>query len=220
VESTPTAGPSVTTAPPEPVLRLAGEFPTSGPGTFDIHPAAGPVHGGGGTLRRFRVAVEKGVPESTAEFAAGVDAALGDRRGWSASGRLRLQRVPGGAAHEFTVYLVTPETARRMCAAGGLDIRLGGQPYTSCRTSGRVVINLARWRLSVPEYVAASVPLAAYRLYVINHEVGHQLGHGHERCPGVGRPAPVMQTQTLGLRGCTAYPWPYRDGRRYAGSPA
>ena len=47
-----------------------------------------------------------------------------------------------------------------------------------------MIINLDRWRLSVPHFVDAGVPLDAYRTYVVNHEVGHQLGHGHERCPG------------------------------------
>jgi hypothetical protein len=71
-----------------------------------------------------------------------------------------------------------------------------------------VILNLARWRLSVPEYVAGQVPLESYRQYMINHEVGHELGYGHEPCPGRGRPAPVMQQQTLGLYGCVANAWP------------
>ena len=28
-----------------------------------------------------------------------------------------------------------------------------------------------------------------------------------------------MQQQTFDLQGCTAYSWPYRDGKRYAGPP-
>ncbi|HET8640339.1 MAG TPA: DUF3152 domain-containing protein, partial [Pseudonocardiaceae bacterium] len=135
------------------------------------------------------------------------------------AGTLRLQRVPQGASADFTIYLATAETARQMCAAGGVDIRIGGVPYTSCRTPGRVILNLTRWMSSVPELVSQGVPLEVYRQYVINHEVGHQLGYNHERCPGLGRAAPVMQTQTLGLRGCTANPWPYLGGRRYAGPP-
>jgi hypothetical protein len=200
-----------------PVLRLAGRFPVTGSGTFVYARSSGPVLGRAGTLRRFRVAVERGISEDVMAFAAIVDAALADPRSWTASGRLRLQRVAPGAPYDFTIYLAAAGTARRRCAAGGVDIRVGGRPYTSCRTMGKVIINLDRWHMSVPEYVSRGVPLDTYRRYVTNHEVGHQLGHRHEGCPQAGRPAPVMLTQTLGLRGCTPYPWPYLAGRRYAG---
>jgi hypothetical protein len=130
-----------------------------------------------------------------------------------------MQRVAEGTAYDFTVHLATGGTAARMCAAGGVNIRLNGRPYTSCRVGDKVIINLDRWRLSVDEYVAAKVPLSTYRAYVINHEVGHRLGHRHELCPGPGRPAPLMMQQTLSLKGCVANPWPYLNGRRYSGPP-
>ncbi|HEX6969337.1 MAG TPA: DUF3152 domain-containing protein [Micromonosporaceae bacterium] len=221
IDPSPSAAPSETASPspPEPVLRLPGPVRSAGSGAFAYADEPGEVFGTAGTLRRFRVAVEQGAEVDVAEFAAAVDRALGDPRSWIASGRLRLQRVPNDGSHNFTIYLATAQTAGRMCGAGGINIRVGGKPYTSCRLGGKVIINLDRWQLSVDHLVQAGVPLDTYRDYVINHEVGHELGHGHENCPGQGRPAPTMMQQTLYLDGCVANPWPYLDGRRYAGPP-
>jgi hypothetical protein len=198
------------------VLRLSGPVPTKGTGIFEYATTGGPVRGRSGTLLRYRVAVERGAGEGTDEFAAVVDGALGHAQSWIAGG-VRMQRVARGAPYDFTVHLATRETAGRMCGAGGVDITVRGRPYTSCRVGAGVIINLDRWRLSVDHFVAAKVPLALYRDYVVNHEVGHQLGHRHELCPGRGRPAPVMMQQTLDLKGCTANAWPFVNGRRYAG---
>ncbi|MGK5742941.1 DUF3152 domain-containing protein [Micromonospora sp. URMC 103] len=216
--ATASAPPSPSSAPP-PVLRLPGPVPSAGSGRFGHDDRTGPVLGASGSLQRYRVAVESGSGEDAREFAEAVRAALRGPGSWVDSRRLRLQQVPGGTAASFTVYLATARTAGRMCADGGVDIRVGGRPYTSCRAPGKVIINLDRWRLSVPHFVRAKVPLSVYRTYVVNHEVGHQLGHRHERCPGSGRPAPVMMQQTLFLSGCLVNPWPYRSGRRYAGPP-
>ncbi len=211
------SGPPVGAPSPTPVLRLAGAVPTAGSGRFGYDHRTGPVLGRAGDLQHYRVAVESGSGEDAAAFGQVVQAALTGPGSWVDSGRLRLQQVPEGSAQNFTVYLATARTAGRMCADGGVNISIGGRPYTSCRAPGRVIINLDRWRLSVPHYVQAGVPLSVYRTYVVNHEVGHQLGHRHERCPGAGRPAPVMMQQTLFLDGCRVNPWPYVDGRRYAG---
>ncbi|MFG1775200.1 DUF3152 domain-containing protein [Micromonospora sp. NPDC049048] len=211
----PAETPSAALLPPA-VLRLPGPVPSAGRGSFGYDDRTGPVLGDAGTLRRYRVAVESGAGEDAGEFAAAVERALAGPGSWI-DGGLRLQQVGAASRHDFTVYLATARTAGRMCAAGGVNIRVGGKPYTSCRAPGKVIINLDRWRLSVPHFVSAKVPLSVYRTYVVNHEVGHQLGHRHERCPGQGRVAPVMMQQTLFLKGCVANPWPYVDGRRYAG---
>ncbi|SCL40621.1 Protein of unknown function [Micromonospora pallida] len=213
-----TPSPSVS-ASPAPLLRMPGPVPSAGRGTFGYDDRTGPLLGRAGPLRRYRVAVESGSGEDVRAFGIEVEQALAAPDSWIGSGRLRLRQVPGNAPYDFTVYLATPRTAGRMCAAGGVNIRVGGRPYTSCRAPGKVILNLDRWRTSVPHFVEVGVPLTVYRTYVVNHEVGHELGHRHERCPGRGRPAPVMMQQTLFLKGCVANPWPHLDGRRYKGPP-
>ncbi|MDQ7903442.1 DUF3152 domain-containing protein [Phytohabitans sp. ZYX-F-186] len=212
VPSSPAPSPTQAASPSpvasQPVAAVA--VPERGKGSFAEVSKGGRVLGTAGTLRRFRVAVEDGSGQDGTMFAAEVDAILGDPRSWVAAKSFRLQRVPKGATAEFTIYLATPATSERMCARGGLAT----ERYTSCRLPGQVVINLGRWLNAVPDYGA---PVSTYRAYAINHEVGHQLGHGHEGCPAPGAPAPVMQQQTLGLKGCLAYAWPYLAGRRYSG---
>jgi hypothetical protein len=198
----PTAAPSNTAA--------GASYPATGSGEFGSAGGQGAVLGSAGRLRRFRVAVEDGMGQNAAAFAARVDTILRDPQGWTASRQLRLQRVPKGASAEFTIFLATPGTSGKMCAAGGLYT----EGFTSCRLPGQLIINVARWLEAVPDYGA---PLTEYQAYAINHEVGHQLGYGHEACPAPGQPAPVMQQQTLGLKGCRANAWPYLDGVRYTG---
>ena len=190
--------------------QARGKAPAAG---FAFTPGYGPVLGSAGRLRRFKVAVERRLrPGDAADFAGEVDRVLGDPRSWIAGRQFRLRRVPAAVGAEFTVYLASAGTSERMCAGGGLRT----EGFTSCRLPGRVIINSERWVDAVPGYGA---PLAVYRAYAINHEVGHQLGHGHEACTGRGEPAPVMMQQTFGLRGCVANAWPYLRGARYAGNP-
>ncbi|WP_091079533.1 DUF3152 domain-containing protein [Micromonospora nigra] len=205
-ERAPTGSVRSVSAPPVPT------HPSAGAGTFAFADGGSPTYGRAGPLWRYAVAVEHGSGQDPADFAAAVDATLADGRSWVGSGGLRVRRVADAADADFVVHLATSRTSAQMCATGGLHT----EGYTSCRLPGTVIVNLDRWMTAVPGYGA---PLAVYRAYVVNHEVGHEFGEGHEACPGPGRPAPVMQQQTYGLAGCVANPWPYPDGARYAGPP-
>jgi hypothetical protein len=215
--TTPDASPSPSVVSPgAPAAEvIPPDFPHSGPGTWRYAGSTGPLLGRAGRLQTFHLAVEGNVDSIDLDrVAAKIDQTLGDPRSWIADGDVRFQRVPAGAPAVFTIYLATAQTTRSMCNAGGVT---GTGGYTSCRYTGHVLLNLDRWYLSIPHYATVGVPLDTYRTYMINHEVGHQAGHGHERCPANGRPAPVMEQQTLGLHGCTPNPWPYVDGRPYHG---
>ncbi|WP_245900002.1 DUF3152 domain-containing protein [Geodermatophilus normandii] len=209
--STSTA-PSTTAPPPAPAegdagpsevpgAPAAGTYVERGAGSVSVVPGSSAVYGTG-PLQRFVVEVEDGIGVDGAAFAAAVEATLGDPRSWGSGGRMSFQRVdatdPG--AYEFRVSLVSPGSMERYCPGVGT----GG--YTSCRYGERAVINLARWETAVPDYQG---DVATYRQYVVNHEVGHALGNGHQPCPGPGQVAPVMQQQTLGLEGCVKNAWPH-----------
>ncbi|MGX6602914.1 DUF3152 domain-containing protein [Micromonosporaceae bacterium Da 78-11] len=221
----PTAAPTTRAPTPVPtrsptaaLLQLPGAVPTHGSGKFQYATRTGRILGGRGPVRRFRVGVETGSNENAADFADQVEATLGDPRSWTGGG-LRLQLVGAGRPYDFTVYLATRDTAGEMCMRGGTNIRVGGVPYTSCRATGKAIINLDRWRRSAKPYLSAKVPLATYRHYVINHEVGHELGHHHVGCAKANGPAPVMVQQTLTVRGCVPYAWP-RLGSRMLNGPS
>jgi hypothetical protein len=189
-------------------------YPKAGKRTWKAATGHSKVAGKRGRLLKYRVVVEKGITGITAgQFASRVVQTLSDKRSWIGTAEVRLQRVPDSAKYDFTIYLATPQTRDYLCgddAAGHTD------RYTSCRNGNRVVLNVARWVHGVPDYGAS---LERYRTYMINHETGHRLGHHHQKCPGKGDPAPVMQQQTLGLHGCTANGWPRIDGKLHTGPP-
>ncbi|MEV7871895.1 DUF3152 domain-containing protein [Streptomyces sp. NPDC088124] len=203
-DSSPSSGPSAS-------ARSGAGIPKSGPGTFTTA-GAGSGTAGGGRIVTYSVSVEDGLKESAAAVAAEVDQILADPRGWTADGATGFRRVAGGTA-DFVVQLATPDTVDRVCGEYNLDT--GGE--VNCNVGRHVMVNLKRWRLATPFY-AHDVP--SYRALIINHEVGHFLGHGHETCAGAGKPAPAMMQQIKGLRGCVINAWPYAaDGTRITGPP-
>lgn len=160
--------------------------------------------GGSGRVIRFDVWVQKGLPYDVDDVAPQIAATLNDPGSWRADGRQRFQLVRAGDDAELHAYLVTPGTTDRLCA----PLRTGGE--VSCQVGDKVVLNAKRWAFAVPEFTGR-IPL--YRQYLVNHEFGHYLGHGHVGCPAKGRLAPVMMQQTKGLDGCKANAWPYPKKR-------
>jgi Protein of unknown function (DUF3152) len=202
------AAPEPPTVVPDPAAPTAADrdagilrrvVARSGSGQFDVVTGGSPAPGAG-PVRTIRVEVEHDLPVDGERFAAFVMETLNDRRGWGHDGAMTFARTDGDAA--ITVRLATPDTSAHLC--GDLD----SHGLLSCRNGPDVVLTFHRWVNGTDEYAAN---LTGYRQYLVNHEVGHALGRGHERCPGPGEPAPVMQQQTLGLKGCAENSWPYPD---------
>ncbi|MFC4033114.1 DUF3152 domain-containing protein [Streptomyces polygonati] len=197
-------------APTPGVTKPGTGSAAAGTGRFITAAASGkPV--GTGAIRRYKVQVEQGsgVPATTA--ADEISGILADPRGWTADGHDAFQLVSSGP-YDFEIKIATPPTVDRICGAAGLHTH--GE--VNCDVGDQVIVNLKRWNTGSPEFPG---PLHDYRALIINHEVGHRIGHGHEGCPGPGRPAPAMMQQIDGLHGCTANAWPYDSHGTYLGGP-
>jgi pyruvate/2-oxoglutarate dehydrogenase complex dihydrolipoamide acyltransferase (E2) component len=177
-------------------------------GTGSTHVVAVPAvanHASGRTVR-YTVEVEGGLGVDEAQVAATVQGILLDERGWQGVDHVRFvnvspERARAGGQVDIRVTLASPGLTDRLCA----PMRTMSQ--VSCWNGERSVLNFRRWALGDDSYGA---DVARYRVYQVNHEVGHGLGHQHEQCAAQGARAPVMVQQTLGLGGCK--PWPYPSG--------
>ena len=133
------------------------------------------------------------------EFRRIVAETFADSRGWGRAGLKFVEVEKGGALH--------------MILASGAEVKAaspsGCSEVLSCAVFPNVLVNDTRWMNGSDSYSKLGLPLLDYRRMVINHEVGHYLGHGHiTECEAGRGLAPVMLQQSTGLRGCGANPWP------------
>lgn len=194
--NTPSPSPSPAEEELPVLLRSVVEEVDTADGDLKVVKGEGEVMGEG-PLTTFTVEVEEGLPGEEEDFSDAVEEILGDPRSWGNDGDRSFQKVDGDDA-DIRVLLAAPDTVDRLCA----PLRTNG--YVSCANGNQAIINQNRWVSGVDHF---DDDLETYRIYLINHEVGHTLGHGHVDCPGEGEPAPVMQQQSLGLQGCEANGW-------------
>ncbi|MFC9469284.1 DUF3152 domain-containing protein [Streptomyces coelicoflavus] len=212
--SSPSPSPSLKTSPSPSVSPSPSTIaiPATGPGTFVTAQADGTTVGTGSRVRRYKVLVEDGVDIRPSAAADEISEVLADDRGWTQDGTNSFRLVSSGS-YDFVVKIATPGTVDKICGAAGLLTR--GE--VNCSVGTDVVVNLKRWVLGSPEFDG---PIHEYRALIVNHEVGHRIGHGHETCPGAGQPAPAMMQQIKGLKGCVANAWPYDEAGDYLGGPS
>lgn len=124
---------------------------------------------------------------------------LGDARGWRRAGA-QFTEVQSGCS--FRVILSEARYLPTFSA--------GCSQYWSCRVGDLIIINDWRWRTGTDAWNNGGGSLLDYRRMVLNHEVGHFLGWWDNEivCQGPGLPAPLMQQQSMDLRGCAPNPWP------------
>ncbi len=150
---------------------------------------------GSGVTYRFEVQVQRSIDIRRKRFAAEVEDTLLADRSWTRSEAVAFKRVDEGG--NTRVILAKPRQVQRLCY-------LQTRRY-SCRIGDKVVVNLRRWRRGVPHWPDS---LQNYRRMLVNHDMGHRIGHRDRDCPERGTKAPVMQQQSISLQGCRANWWP------------
>ncbi|MFD8195397.1 DUF3152 domain-containing protein [Streptomyces wuyuanensis] len=204
------AVPAAPAAPPTYAQLMTRQFPLDpklkGSGKFEAVPGLDRAPGKGRKVR-YRVDVEQGLGLDGKLFADAVQKTLNDERSWAHGGAMSFERVSSGKP-EFVITLASPGTTATWCAKSGLDTTVDNVSCDSASTE-RVMINAYRWAQGSETYGAKA--MLSYRQMLINHEVGHRLGHGHVNCRTPGALAPVMQQQTkaLDIDGikCRPNPW-------------
>lgn len=176
---------------------LSAAVPDSASGDLVVVPGSEPAPAPDRRVRTVRVEVEAGLDVEPAAFARTVMEALNDPRGWGGDGSMSFARTDGVA--DIRVVLASPAKVDAMCA----PLNTGGE--YSCGRNGHAAINYTRWVQATDEFPDHM----QYRQYVVNHEVGHLLGHEHVGCPGAGQVAPVMQQQSIKAAPCLANAWPF-----------
>lgn len=145
---------------------------------------------------KYAIATKGTVKTSESTFKTQVQQILDDQRGWTRLGvKFELGDNP-----EFTVVL-----------AEASQVPTYGAPCDTeynCNVGNFVVANEDRWLYATKPWNDAGGNAIDYRHLVINHELGHWLGHGHPGCSGPGGAAGVMQQQSIDLGGCKFNAWP------------
>jgi hypothetical protein len=153
---------------------------------------------GPGPVRTFNVKIERGIPIDAQAFARRVQEILASPKSWGGLEGFSVRRVD--TKHpDFHVILASPDTTDELCRPLDTD------GIYSCQRQNRAILNAWRWFEGADAY---GKDLHSYRIYMVNHEVGHVWLHPHLSCPAPGVRAPVMVQQTVGVGACKPNPWP------------
>jgi hypothetical protein len=114
---------------------------------------------------------------------------LNDPNGWAKHGYFF---EPVDERERVFIRLSMASTVKKIC---------GSSENLSCAELGGrfMYLNADRWFNGAS---ASKLPLEDYRQYMVSHEIGHILGHDHEKCPCKNCPAPIMMQQTKGIGEC------------------
>lgn len=152
--------------------------------------------------------IDADVNYSLKEFLRKIKNILFDKRGWRKLGYnftfvspTYFDIIQDKTVYKLTIRLSSNDTIENQC--GFHEIQLSC--FDPTVSPNEILINYDRWKNGSKP---SKLDLENYRIYVINHEVGHALGRLHAECPCVGCKVPVMKQQTISIDDCSPNPWP------------
>lgn len=150
------------------------------------------------------VATKGEVSESLEQFENKIFRTLNSPEGWPRAGvTFRFANAqPDTSQCDFTLWLSQASLVPSFSSYCSVEY--------SCRVGNAVIINQSRWNEPTSSWLNGGGNLENYRTMVLNHEVGHRLGHmdNENVCASPNGPAPLMQEQSISLRGCSIRWWP------------
>ena len=153
----------------------------------------------------FSISLESNLPIDINCLSNFITSILNDKRGWKTVVEKEFQVVSYYDA-DFHIFLANPATVDEMC----FPLQTNG--IYSCRNGNQIIYNYFRWLSGAKDF---GLDIATYRLYLINHEIGHMLGWGHTNCPSQNALAPLMMQQSKSTDGCIPNGWPIYERISY-----
>ena len=143
---------------------------------------------------KYHISIQDGLKRSLKHFGDFVENVLTDKRTWK---RYKFERTLNKSEAKFKIILTKPSNIYNLCNMKGLSC-------TNMITKD-VFINSNRWfNGSKP----SKLGLNEYRKYLINHEVFHALGGGHNVCKE-NEICPVSHQHTIGIpKNSKSNSWP------------
>jgi hypothetical protein len=145
-------------------------------------------------MLKYKISIENGINNSIPIFSSEIYYVLGDKRSWP------FDFVQDQREFDFQIILTKPETIKNICG-------LKGNLSCTDMNTNIVYINNYRWTKGSQN---SKLKLDEYRIYLINHEVGHVLGLDHSY-PHRGQKCPVMVQQTKGVGDSIKNVWPLHE---------
>lgn len=119
---------------------------------------------------------------------------------------LAILNAPTGWTQSGFTFVADDASGLRVVLAEGprvdeLCLPLETFGTVSCQNGNVVALNADRWRRGARDWDST---VDAYRVYLVNHEVGHLIGlrHPQDRCPAGEAVSAVMEPQTNNLGSC------------------